>query len=266
MEIKKSADPVTLLIRDKIAEIRFNRPTRLNAIDLEMARGLRSVLQEIRESAQIRVVVLRGSGRGFVAGGDLSYFHKADRNAPAAARRLLQTMHEAIQMLGELSCPVVASVRGPVAGAGMSLSMIADLCIATSSSTFNLAYAKIGNSPDCGASWTLPRLVGSRKAMEMALLCDTVGAAEAHRLGIVNFIVPDDELDARTDSLAERIASLAPLAVSAIKRQINASFQQSLKAQLDIELTSFVRNAGSRDFLEGVAAFLQKREAVFEGH
>lgn len=199
-----------------------------------------------------------------MAGGDLSYFHRAP-NAALAARRVLKPMHEAVQMLAELPCPVIASVHGPVAGGGMSLAMGADLCIAAAATTFNLAYARIGNSLDCSASWTLPRLVGLRKAMEIALLSDTIGANEAHRLGLVNFLAPDETLDEQTRALAVRVAHLPPLAAAAIKRQLNASFHRSLQEQLDDELDSFVRNAGTADFKEGVAAFLLKRAPKFAG-
>jgi len=265
METGKNILPVVLQIEESIATIRFNRPEALNAIDLGAARALRSQIKEIRSTSGIRAVILKGSGRGFVAGGDLAYFKQANRNASYAARRVLEPLNEAVQTLAEMPCPVIASVHGPVAGAGMSLAMIADLCIAAKSSKFNLAYARIGNSLDCSASWTLPRLVGLRKAMEIALLCDTLSADDAEKLGIVNFVVSDDELESQTMRLASRVARMPPLAAAAIKRQLNASFQRSLKEQLDSEMTSFIINARSMDFIEGVSAFLEKREPEFVG-
>lgn len=252
-------------IRETIAEIQFNRPAVLNAIDLDTALTLNAVLKQIRSIPDVRTVVLKGSGRGFMAGGDLSYFERANRYAPTASRRLLEPMHEAIRNLADLPCPVIASVHGPVAGAGMSLAMIADLCVAAQSARFNLAYLGIGNSVDCGASWSLPRLVGLRKAMEIALLCETLTASDAQRTGIVNFVVSDDQLAAETESLARRIAALPPTAATSVKRQFNSSFQHSLKEQLDHELSAFVRNAKTADFMEGVRAFLQKRAPHFTG-
>ncbi|KHK59545.1 enoyl-CoA hydratase [Burkholderia sp. A9] len=261
---RENGRPVCLDIQDAIAEIQFNRPDTLNAIDVATARALLAAVGEIQGARNIRAVVLRGRGRGFMAGGDLAYFRRAPDPA-CAARRLLEPMHEAVRLLAALPCPVIASVHGPVAGGGMSLAMAADLCIAATSTTFNLAYARIGNSLDCSASWTLPRLVGLRKAMEIALLCDSIGANEAHRLGLVNFVAPDETLDEQTHALAVRVAHLPPLAAAAIKRQLNASFHRSLHAQLDGELDDFVRNAGTADFTEGVAAFLLKRAPRFEG-
>lgn len=258
--------PVRLDIDAGIADIRFNRPQCLNAIDLDAAVAFRAAVVDATAHPDVRVIVLSGEGRAFVAGGDLAYFRAAGQQAPQAARRLIVPMHEAIARLSAASQPVVASLHGAVAGAGMSIAMLADIAVAADDCIFNLAYVNVGNSPDCSATWSLPRLVGLKKAMEIALLGDSVAADEALRLGLVNRVVPRAELSAQTRRLAARLAAAAPLALASTKRQLRASLQRTLPEQLDDEAASFAGNAASADFHEALAAFFEKRRPEFTGH
>lgn len=257
--------PLLVTVDKGIAEIRFNRPQRLNAIDVETAQHFLQAVLQVTGDPTVRVIVLSGAGRAFVAGGDLAYFRAAGTAAPQAAGALIGPMHEAIARLASAPQPVLASLQGAVAGAGMSLALMADLAIAANNTVFNLAYLKVGNSPDCSATWTLPRLVGQRKAMEIALLSESVAADEALRLGLVNRVVPLAELPARTLAMAEQLAAAAPLAVASIKRQLRDSLQHTLQQQLDDEAATFARNAGSADFREALDAFFGKRTPQFHG-
>jgi 2-(1,2-epoxy-1,2-dihydrophenyl)acetyl-CoA isomerase len=238
----------------------------LNAIDVPTAVALRDAVRgATRDDAAVRVIVLSGEGRAFVAGGDLAYFRDAGDNAPQAAAELIAPMHEAVMALAAARQPVLASLHGAVAGAGMSLAMAADLAIAADNTVFNLAYAKVGATPDCSASWTLPRLVGLRAAMEIALLADSLDATEALRLGLVNRVVPLDELQAETAKLARRLAGGAPLALAGIKRLLRDGLDRSLSEQLAAEQAAFVAGAATQDFHEALRAFFGKRKPVFQG-
>nr|WP_042445320.1 enoyl-CoA hydratase-related protein [Azospirillum sp. B510] len=257
--------PVVLSVADGIADIQFNRPEALNAINVAAARAFRDAVELAASDGSVRVILLSGAGRAFVAGGDLTYFRDAGADASKAATQLIEPMHAAILRLRSAPQPVVACLQGAVAGAGMSVALAADLAVAADDVAFNMAYVRVAATPDCSASWTLPRLLGMRKAMEVALLADTIRADEALRLGLVNRIVPRAELDSETRNLARRLADSAPLAVQGIKRLLTASLDTSLAAQLDAEGASFVRAAGTRDFHEALAAFFEKRAPRFVG-
>ncbi|MEJ8821199.1 enoyl-CoA hydratase-related protein [Variovorax humicola] len=243
-----------------VAHIRFNRPGSLNAIDVAMAKGFRSACQQISEDPQARVVVVSGEGRAFMAGGDLG----AMRDDPqATAQALIEGMHGGIRILARLAAPVIASLHGAVAGGGLGLALACDLGIAAEGTRFNLAYPKIGASSDCATSWALPRLVGLRQALEIALLCEPVDANEALRLGLVNRVVPAASLQAETEAMAQRLARGPREAQGRLKRLLRESLERTLEDQLDAEAASFVACAGTPDFTEGVTAFLEKRAPRF---
>lgn len=266
MSNENAEAPVLLEINDGIATIRFNRPAALNAVNLEISNLFRDIVAQVVPNPAVRVIVLAGSGRAFVAGGDLGYFRDAgQKEAPQAAHVLISPMHTAIEQLINAPQPVIASVHGAVAGAGMSLATAADLVIAADNTVFNLAYIKVGNSPDCGGSWTLPRIVGVRKALEIALLGDSIDATEGYRLGLINKVVAPEQLAEETEKLARKLAKSSPAAIAATKRLLHGSLQTSLHDQLDKEINAFAANAGTYDFHEALAAFFEKRKPVFRG-
>jgi 2-(1,2-epoxy-1,2-dihydrophenyl)acetyl-CoA isomerase len=245
-----------------IARIRFNRPHVLNAIDAAMAGAFRAACRAIADDAAVRVVVLSGEGRAFMAGGDVAQFV----DDPAAiAPTLIDPMHEGLQRLTALPAPVIACLHGAVAGAGMSLALACDLAIAAEGTRFNFAYANLGASCDLGASWSLPRVVGLRRALEIALLSETIHADEALRLGLINRVVPPAELAHETQRLAARLASGPPLANGSLKRLMRESLSRDLPAQLEAERDAFATCATTRDFCEAVTAFLEKRPANYRG-
>ena len=252
------SSPIHVEVAQHIANIRFNRPEALNAINVEMARQLAQVCRDVAADPEVRVVVLSGNGKAFMAGGDL----QAMRAAPLeAANSLIPPVHEAVRLLAEMPKPVLASVHGAAAGAGMSIMLVADLALAAANTRFNFAYSDIGTSCDGGMSWVLPRLVGLRKAMEIALLSDTVDAPEALRLNLVNRIVDADRLADETQALAQRLAQREPHALAHLKRLLRASSLQALPAQLDDEYAAFQDCARRPEFVAAIDGFFAKRAA-----
>ncbi|ART56550.1 enoyl-CoA hydratase [Acidovorax carolinensis] len=254
--------PLQLERAGAIATLRFNRPGALNAIDVPMATALLAAVRAIASDDGVRCVVLRGAGKGFMAGGDLATL-RAD--PVQGAKDLLTPLNEAVALLAQLNAPVVAQVHGVAAGAGLSLMLQADFVLAAEGTRFNLAYINLGTSCDVGASWALPRLVGLRRALEIAMLGDTYTAQDAERLGLVNRVVPAAELDAAVQQLAQRLASGPTQAYGHMRRLMRASFDHDLPTQLAAEGEAFVACARSADLPEGIEAFHAKRPAVFQG-
>jgi 2-(1,2-epoxy-1,2-dihydrophenyl)acetyl-CoA isomerase len=254
--------PITLRREGAIAHLRFNRPQALNAIDSATAKALLAASDELSQDRGIRAVVMSGEGKGFMAGGDLAEM-KADPSAIAS--QIIDPLHAALIKFASMDPPLIASVHGVVAGAGVSLLLAADLAIAAEGTRFTLAYLNIGASCDGGASFGLPRVVGLRKALEIALLSEPFDAAEALRLSLINRVVPAAELEAETLKLAERLANGPTLAIGRMRRLMRRSFASDLAAQLDAEKEAFAASTTSRDFAEGVRAFFEKRPARFEG-
>jgi len=257
-----SAEPVLLLREGSVAVLRINRPAAHNALDVPTALALLAACEALARASDVRAVVLCAAGRSFGVGGDLAAMRD---DAAGVAPQLIDALHPAVQILAALDAPVIASLQGAVAGGSMSLALAADLAIAAEDASFNLAYTRIGASSDLSSSWQLPRLVGLRKAMEIALLSDRIDATEALRLGLVNRVVPAATLEAETMALAHRLAEGPTLAYGRLKRLLRSSFESHLASQLDAEREAFVASTGTRDFGEGVAAFFERREPRFEG-
>ena len=259
-------NPAVLVeIDEGIGRMRLNRPKVLNAFDLTLAAGMMDAVERFKADSSVRVIVISGEGRGFVAGGDLMTFKNAGADSPVAARRLIPPIHDVLKLLTALPIPVIASVHGPVAGAGVSLTLACDLVIASDDANFTMAYSKVGTSPDVGATWSLPRVVGLRKAMELTLLSEKIDAHEALRLGIVNRVVPAGELVEETTKLARRVAIGATHAYGQSKKLLISAFDRTLTEQLDAEVDSFASCAATADFQEGISAFFEKRSAKFLG-
>ena len=259
------SDAVLYTVADGVATITLNRPSVMNALDAAMIVQLRVACERAEQDATARAVVLRGAGPAFLAGGDVSFFHANLARMPELVRQGGAELHHAILALRRAPKPVLASVHGTVAGAGVSLMAAADLALAAEGTKFMLAYSRIGTSPDGGATYFLPRLVGSRKALELMLLSDAVDARDALRVGLVNWVVGAERLAAETDTIARRLAQSATLAFAETKRLVNQTHDQTLPAQLNAEVEAFARCAATRDFAEGVTAFVEKRKPLFKG-
>jgi 2-(1,2-epoxy-1,2-dihydrophenyl)acetyl-CoA isomerase len=252
-------------VAEGVATITLNRPQVLNALDAQMIVQLRAACERAEHDAAARAVVLRGAGPAFLAGGDVAYFRANLARMPALVREGGTELNHAVLALRRAPKPVLASVHGAVAGAGVSLMAAADLAIAAEGTKFTVAYSKIGTSPDGGATHFLPRLVGTRRALELMLLSDAFDAQTALRLGVVNWVTSAEQLGAETEAIARRLALGATQAFGEIKRLVNESPDQSLAAQLEAEVEAFARCAGTRDFAEGVTAFVEKRKPLFRG-
>lgn len=259
------APPLVIERDGAVATLRFNRPKALNAIDEAMAEAMLDASRQLATDDSVRVVVLSGAGRAFMGGGDIGRFHAEPGEGAAVADAILIPLNEALTILADLPKPIIAGVHGAVAGAGISLAMAADLVVAADDSRFTMAYARIGASPDASATWSLPRLVGLRHALELALLADGFDAAEALRLGLVNRVVPAAALAEETGALARRLAQGPTLAYAQTRRLLRGAFDRSLPEQLEAERAAFKRCADSADFAEGIAAFFGKRPAAFRG-
>ncbi|RCK54106.1 enoyl-CoA hydratase [Thalassospira profundimaris] len=263
-----SQDAVLLKIENDIATLTLNRPDRMNALDGTMVSGLLTALDQIEaEMKNIGAVIVAGSGGTFMAGGDVKFFHQLGampaNEAQPQIRAMIDRVHEVIARLVRLPCPVIASANGAVAGFGVSLLNACDMAIATRETVFTLAYCHIGTSPDGGATHSLVRLVGMKKAKEIALLGDRFDSAEALRLGLINQIVETADLEKSTCELAMRIASGPRAALAKTKALLNSAPERDLHGQLLAEAEAFAECAISPDFREGVRAFVEKRKPVF---
>ena len=253
-------EALKLKVNGHVAQITFCRPSALNALNQAMAEGFRDAIAQVAEDRNIRVLLLRGGGRAFMAGGDVASL-AADPlvNTP----RIMDPLHQGLIQMSELPIPVVAGLHGPVAGAGMSVALAADLAMAADNTVFQMAYCRIGASPDGSGSWHLARLVGLRKAMEITLLSEPIEAQHAQSLGLVNWVVPAAELDERLGELATRLASGAVAAYGRSKALLRNAAVRSLPEQLDAEKQAFLQGAVGAEFREGAAAFLEKRAPDF---
>lgn len=254
--------PVLAWREGGIAHLRFNRPQALNAIDAAMAAAFRADAEAIARDTAVRVVVIGGEGRAFQAGGDIAAMA---HDPVAVAGELIAGMHGGLRALASIDAPVIASVHGAVAGGGLGVLLCCDLAIAAEGTKFAIAYPAIGASADCGTTWGLPRLLGLRQAMQIALLAEPFDAAQALRLNLVNAVVPAGELAQRTLEWARRIEAGAPRALGRLKRLLRESGERRFDDQLDAEAAGFAACAGTHDFAEGVAAFMAKRAPRFEG-
>ena len=263
-------DPVLLEVSEGVATVTLNRPKSLNALSDDMIGALVEVMTRVEADPLVRCVVVRGAGDHFMAGGDIKGFHgRLSETTPAERgahfRAKIHSLHPAIVAMRRMPKPVIASLRGAAAGFGLSLALATDLAIAAEDAYFTLAYCLIGTSPDGGSSYHLPRIVGLRKAMEIALLGERFNAETARRLGLVNWVVPSADLEAETEKLAARLAKGPSHALGETKALLNASFGNSLEAQLALEAEGFASCAATDDFAEGVSAFVEKRSAKFTG-
>lgn len=248
-----------------VATIALNRPKVLNAFDSKMHEEMRAALDEVAGDDEVRAVVLRGEGRGFSAGADLAQIIEGSDGAPDLGEYLRETYSRLVTRITSIEKPVIASLHGPVYGAGLGVALACDLRVAAESAKFSVAFIKIGLMPDAGVSFFLPRIVGLGRAMEMSMLGDPVGAEEAHRIGLVNKLVSDDALAEETSALAGRLAALPTRALGKIKHSLYASFESDLATALETEAEGQTFCGYTNDHREGVAAFFEKREAKFMG-
>lgn len=248
-------------VTDGVATVRLNRPEKMNALNTRMRAELTDAMK--RAASEARVVVLTGEGVSFCSGQDLS------DNGSAANLDVERTLRDEYvpMLMAIVDCPlpVISAVNGPAAGAGANLALVADVVIATESAYFLQAFTRIGLIPDAGGTWALPRQMGLAKAMGAALFAEKITAREADKLGLIWEAVPDDAFEAKIAARAGQLANGPTVAYKHIKTAMRASFENNLDEQLTLEAKLQGECGKTRDFMEGVMAFLQKRPAKYEG-
>jgi 2-(1,2-epoxy-1,2-dihydrophenyl)acetyl-CoA isomerase len=258
-------DTLLYEVKDHVARITFNRPDAANALNMEMGRDLMQASIRASEDAQVRAVILTGAGKMFSGGGDLKSFAAQEDRLPAHLKEVALYLHAAISRFVRMDAPLIAAVNGSAGGAGMSLCLFADIVLAAESAKFTLAYTRAGLSPDGGSTYFLPRIVGVRRALELALTNRVLTAREAMDWGIVTKVLPDAELPAEAQALAKQLAAGATRAFGAAKRLLHHSFSESLETQMELEAQAIADQARTADAREGIAAFIAKRPASFRG-
>ena len=257
-------------ITDGVATLTMNRPEARNALSMEMRAQLIEVLHDIEHNDTVRCVVLKGAGDHFMAGGDVKGMSESIKKDPSDVRKefllRIHDLHPIMFAMRRMPKPIIASCRGAAAGAGVSMALACDLVIAADDAFFTLAYCKIGTSPDGSSSFHLPRAVGIKKAMEIALLGDRFGAQEAKDIGMINFVVPNAELDAETAALTQRLAAGPTHVYGNTKALFYRSLESEFESQLQAEAEYFADCASRADFREGVSAFVEKRSPNFTGN
>jgi 2-(1,2-epoxy-1,2-dihydrophenyl)acetyl-CoA isomerase len=247
-----------------VATVRFNRPDNYNALNQELLESLHETMSELAGDDQIRVVVLTGNGRAFCAGGDLKAVREADPEKPGdALHPLAGRFHKAVMVMRTMDKPVIAAINGPAAGGGMSLALACDLRVMAQGAILKIAYVENGLSIDGGGSFTLPRMVGLGRAMELAFMDEKISAELALELGLVNQVVPSDALAEATAKLADRLANMPTGALGRAKRLFNTAFDNTLKEQLDLEQDELAAAGNSDEGKEGMAAFFEKRKPKY---
>lgn len=257
-----------LNITDQIATITLNRPDNANGMSMELIEELTaaaSFCQEEVEASRVRVVIITGAGKIFCAGGDIHSFSSFGDDVAEAIGRLAGHLHDATSVFMRMNVPVITAINGAAAGAGFSLAMIGDLVIAAQCANFTMAYTAIGLSPDGAATYTLPRLVGTRRAQELMLLNRRLSAEEALQWGLVTKVVADDQLLAEAQALAKKLAAGPTKAFATVKMLLNASVHNTPEHQMALEGKNLSALSASRDGREGIRAFIEKRKPVFTG-
>jgi enoyl-CoA hydratase/carnithine racemase len=254
-------------VQDRIATLTLNRPERLNALGDTLRDDLYNAVLTSAADENVRVLVITGAGRGFCSGGDVKSMSEREQSgqAPPAMDRWAPIRDRIILAMRDCPKPIIAAINGAAAGAGMNLALACDLRIASSAAKFSQAFVKRGLHPDWGGTWFLPRIVGMAKACELIFTGDTLDAAEALKLGIVNAVTAPEALITEAYKLARKIADGPPVAIALAKRALYHNENVDLRAGLEFETFAQGISRDTEDAKEGVRAFMEKRAALFRG-
>ncbi len=254
-------------MRGSVCVLTLNRPERLNALNVQVAKEFKSAINEALEHGA-RVIVLTGAGRAFSAGGDMREMQEIaqkDGRVEAFFDEPLRLLNEAILLIRRTPVPFIAAVNGVASGGGCNLALACDLVVAAESARFNQAFIKIGLTPDCGGTFILPRLVGWKRATELLFSGELISATAAAKMGMINSVMPDDELMNQVMAMADKLAQAPTAAIGHIKSLLDASAANDFESQLDLERKTQIESGKTKDFVEGVSAFLEKRPPRFVG-
>jgi enoyl-CoA hydratase/carnithine racemase len=253
-------------VEERVALVTLNRPEARNALTLELKQALARTIPEVGRDPEVGCVLLTGAGGAFCAGGDTKTMARDGRPTSFEERvRQLRWEHSIPWAIHRLDKPVVAALPGPAAGAGLSLALACDLRIAAESAFVTTSYVRLGLSGDYGGTWFLTRLVGTARARELYFTADRLDARECARLGLVNRVVPDADLERESLALAKRIGAGPPIALRYMKDNLNRALREDLGSCLEVEAERMVLGAMTEDYVEAVRAFAEKRPPLFRG-
>ncbi|MBN2603660.1 MAG: enoyl-CoA hydratase/isomerase family protein [Candidatus Thermoplasmatota archaeon] len=256
-------DTIDFKIIQNVAHITLNRPERVNSFDIKLGEELLDALNEIKKQNQIRAVVIKGTGKGFCGGGDVKEMYLA-KDKSIYLRQLTKIIHKCVMALRDLEKPVIAGVNGAAYGAGLSFALACDIIIAVKGAKMNTAFIGIGLAPGCGTQF-FTKIVGYQRACEYIMLSKTFDAEKAKEMGLVNDVVDEKNLDLAINEIVEKFKKLPPIAVGKAKMLINESLENDIATHLDLESVTAAYTAGTKDFKEGITAFVEKRKPVFIG-
>jgi 2-(1,2-epoxy-1,2-dihydrophenyl)acetyl-CoA isomerase len=252
-------------VKDGIARITLNRPEALNTINRELSLDLMHAILECDEDPKIRALVLSGNGRLFCAGGDLKTFTSQGERLPYYIKEVTTYLHGALSRLTRMNSPVIAAVHGSAVGAGLSIALACDIVIAAETAFFNVAYTRVGLTPDGSMSYFLPRLIGLKRALELTLTNRVLSAQEALDWGLITRVVPEGELLSQATACAAQLAAGVPKATGAAKRMMHVGLKETLETQMENESQTIANMARTSDTREAIKAFIEKRIPKFTG-
>ena len=258
-----SYETLQITRKNMVAYLILNRPERLNSFDMKLGHELYDALETVAKDIEIRVVVLRGTGKGFCGGGDVKEMHAAT-DKTKYLRDLTRAIHRCVIEIRTMEKPVVTAMNGAAFGAGLSLALACDMIIAVKEAKMSTAFIGIGLAPGCGTQF-VTRLIGYQRACEYILTSKTFSAEEGYRLGLINRVVEEENLDVAVEALVSTFTTLPPIAVGKAKMLINKSLDNDMISHLELESKTAAWSAGTEDFTEGVTAFVEKRKPVFKG-
>ncbi len=253
-------------VKDNIARITLNRPNNFNALNAQMAEELNSVIMECEADDAVRAVVITGQGKVFCSGGDVKSMHEnLEGDRKRFFKELVLPLHAFISGMARLEKPVLGAVNGVAAGAGFSLALACDIAVAAESARFTMAYTRLGVVPDGGSTYFLSRLLGVRRALELIYTNRLLSAEEALQLGIVSKVVPDAEFSSTVDAMAGELAGGPTVSLGKAKRLVYMGMEESLETQLENEREFISTVCNTEDAIEGIKAFVEKRQPRFQG-
>lgn len=258
------SNSILFKIENKIAFITLNRPEVFNSFNREMALSLQSILDDCETNNNVRAIVITGGGKAFCAGQDLKEVTSPELN-PGFKKILEEHYNPIILRIRNIEKPIIAAVNGVAAGAGANIALACDIVVADERANFIQAFSLIGLIPDSAGTYFLPRLIGFQKATALAMLGNKISAEEAEQLGMIYKFVPSEEFKETIQRIAQKLANMPTKALGLIKKTFNQSLTNTLEEQLALESKHQIEAAGTEDYAEGVAAFIEKRIPNFKG-